>query len=415
MPDAADGTARPRLLVAGLHLGGDGYPNARGTLAVLRERLGVEVVECGQWLPADFRLWQAGGSGTLSKMRAMWRLGSGNLLSALRVLRHPWRREAVVYVPYPAPFLLWLMSWVPRRLRPRLIADAYVSLWEAAAGDRARVGRATLAARGLHAFERRALRTAEIVLVDTVAHEAAFVDWFGLERTRVRSLPLATGSGRDPAGAIPNGDGIDRDAARSGTARGEEASASASVRELNLLFVGTLIPLHGVVPMLQALRPLLVEPGVRLRLVGDGQESRAVEACLAAMPDARVEWIREWQDAGQLRAQIDAADVCLGVFGGSGKASQVLPFKVYHYLAAGKPVVNQAAYSLPAGAPPPPLVTVDGGPESLVAAIRELRDDAGRRRMLGQAGAAYFRQWLGPDALASAWRTLLADLPPDQR
>lgn len=383
--------ARPLLLrVAGLHLGGSGYPNARGTLATLREQVGVDVRECGHWLPVDFRLWQVGSGSALRKLWVLSRLLAGNAISLLRLLAGNFRQPAPVYVPYPAVFLLWMLSWLPRRCRPVTIADAYISLWDSMVLDRGQVRSEGVLARTLFRVERRALRAADRVLVDTVANEAFCAEHLGLEPERLRSFPLAIDD--TCAAAAP-------------------PSTDSRGLPLRVLFVGTFIPLHGLVPALQQLVPLLADDRFEFQLIGDGQEAPKVEALLASLPSARVQWIRQWQSATDLANHVRRADVCLGVFGGEGKAARVLPFKVYLYLAMGKPVVTQSALSVPSGLPAPPVIGVEPGADgALVDALVGLQRDPALRERLGAQSAAYFAAHLGPTQLADRWRQMLAEL-----
>lgn len=379
------------LRVAGLHLGGSGYPNARGTLALLRDRLGLDIREEGRWLPDDFRLWRIGNAGLPARLFVMARLFAGNAASLMRTLVRNAAQPAPVYVPYPAVFLLWMLSWVPRRWRPVTIADAYVSLWDSMVMDRSRARPDGLLSRLLRRFESRALRTADRVLVDTAANERFYVEQLAIAPERLRSLPLA----------------IDLSAAVAGPPDDRPSEAP-----LRVLFIGTFIPLHGILGALRQLAPLLADRRFEFQLIGDGQDADQVQAFLATVPDARVRWMRDWQSAETLADAVRAADVCLGVFGGRGKAARVLPFKVYLYLALGKPVLTQRECSVPAGAPLPPVVAVDladaGGLEQ---ALLRLQRDPGLRARLGEQGAEYFEKHLGSTCLAGHWRDLLAGLP----
>lgn len=382
--------------VAGIHAGGAGYPNARGTTEVLRDVLGMDVRECGRWLPEDFRFWRAGGGSIIARLKVLASLMAGNASSLVRVLSRNWREPAVVYVPYPSVFLLWLLSWVPRALRPVTVADAFISLWGSMVQDRGSVGRDSLMSRLLFSFERRALGVADRVIVDTLASERYLVETFGLQGARVCSMPLAT----DP----------ELERAITDTRPNSQASVPTD-RPLRVLFVGTFIPLHGLGQLLESLSPILADRRFQFVLVGDGQESARVSALLDAVPSSQVEWVREWQTPMQLAAQVRAADVCLGVFGGAGKAARVLPFKVYLYLALGRPVLTQSKYSLPRGVPQPPLVAIDLDVKgSVVDSLMLLKDQPELRARLSAEGATFYQEHLSRHTLAKRWRSLLAEL-----
>lgn len=373
--------------VAGARASGSGYPNATHTLRVLREHAGFRVIDLGMELPPHLHLWRLRHGGTRRAVGRLLSMVALNGASLVRLLLDLRGQQGLVYVAYPAAFFLWMVSWLPRRWRPRCIADAYISIWDATYRDR-RIGDAHgMVSRTVRRFERRALRAAALVLVDTEANRAYLEEELGVPRSRIRSLPLAIDerhflsiAGRPPAAAGP----------------------------VRILFVGTLIPLHGVAAVLDAVRALAPDPQFDFRLIGDGQLGGEVEALMAELPAGRVAWIREWCSIERIAEEIGAADICIGVFGGDGKAARVLPFKLYMYLAAGRAIISQRAMSVPAGAPPPPLLAIDPAQRgALASAIRALAVDPARRLALGAKGRAYYTRWLANSRVGEAWMEIV--------
>ena len=97
------------------------------------------------------------------------------------------------------------------------------------------------------------------------------------------------------------------------------------------LFVGKLIPLHGLETILAA---AAIAAEIPFRIVGSGQ----LESLLADRP-ANVEWI-PWVEYEDLPGEIQAAGCILGIFGTGEKASRVIPNKAFQALACGKPLVT---------------------------------------------------------------------------
>jgi hypothetical protein len=129
-----------------------------------------------------------------------------------------------------------------------------------------------------------------------------------------------------------------------------------------------------------------------------------------------LEWHREWCSLEQLAGHVKDATVCLGVFGGAGKASRVLPYKLYYYLAAGKAVLSQRGLSLPENLPPPPIHPVDGSQMTDMAAqlaesILRLVDTPTERRALEIAASGYFDRYLDGRAVLNEWSKIVEGLP----
>lgn len=93
---------------------------------------------------------------------------------------------------------------------------------------------------------------------------------------------------------------------------------------------------------------------------------------LADKASSKLFWL-PWVDYERLPALIARVDLCLGIFGGSDKASRVIPNKVFQCLAMGKPVVTRSGPAVDALAAhyPQTLVTVPPeDPQALARAVR---------------------------------------------
>lgn len=368
---------------AGIGLRGDGYPNAANTLRRLRAA-GAQIDDRADWLPEGFQLWKAARGSLLAKLALYGRLLFGSARAAWRLCRANAKDRRITYVPYPAIFLLWWLSWIPRRRRPQLVADAYISVWDSTVRDRALLGSGGISDRLLRAFETRALRTADAVLVDTVANRRWMIGTFNLNPSSVFAVPLA----------------IDDTALL-------EIPPRVPEKPLKILFIGTFVPLHGIDVLVDTARKAGAHGGdIQLHFVGDGQDAGKFEDLLAAGVPG-ISWERGWLPHEQVVERLARCDVCLGVFGGSAKAARVLPFKLYLALAAGRAVVTQQDFSLPEGVPTPPFTTVKVDSELIVEQLHALASDPALVARAGKEARRFYQDWLGDRVLLRAWREVL--------
>jgi glycosyltransferase involved in cell wall biosynthesis len=325
-------------------------------------RAGVEVVERHEpvWEGSEHR-WKAGAGAAVRLAVAQAQLRR----------RRPQGHWDAVIVGYPGH--LDLAAARSAASGAPVVFNALVSLSDTLVADRERFRPGSLAARALAALDRRALRAADLVVADTRANGDFLADLAGIPRERVAVCPVGAEERLFSPGWDP--------------------------REPPL-FVGKLIPLHGVETILAAAREA---PDLHLRIAGSGQ----LEGVLAARPP-NVEWIR-WIPYEQLPERLRAAACALGVFGTSAKAARVIPNKVFQALACGVPIVTgdtPAARELLVDGESALLVP-PGDPGSLARAVRRLTEEPELARRLGEGGLRAYTAHASERVLGHRWRTLL--------
>ena len=231
-------------------------------------------------------------------------------------------------------------------------------------------------ARALAAIDRRAFRAADLVVADTAAHAG--------------HLEAITGAGPIEVCLV----GAEERIFRPGWQPSDRFTA---------LFVGKLIPLHGLETILAAAR---LAPELRIRVVGSGQ--------LAHLLDRRPDNVEHvaWVEYERLPGELHRASCALGIFGTSGKAARVIPNKAFQALACGTPLVTAdtpAARELLRDGDSALLVP-PGDPEALAAALRRLAADAELRDRLSAGGLAAYRAHASEDVLGARWRGLIEGL-----
>ena len=167
-----------------------------------------------------------------------------------------------------------------------------------------------------------------------------------------------------------------------------------------VLFVGKLIPLHGVETVLAAAR---LAPELRFRLIGSGQ----LEPLVHDRP-ANVEWV-PWVEYERLPDELHRAGGALGIFGASEKAQRVIPNKAFQALACGTPLVTAdtpGARELLVDGESALLVPPADG-EALVAALRRLAADPELAQRLSAGGRAAYEAHASEDVLGRRWRELV--------
>jgi glycosyltransferase involved in cell wall biosynthesis len=293
----------------------------------------------------------------------------------LRLLRAGDSRFDAIVVGYPGHLDLPAARRAARG-RP-VVFNPLVSLADTLVGDRARFRPGSAAARALETIDRRAFGAADLVVADTEAQAPLFRS-LGARRVEVCLVGAEERLFR-PGWTRPAGGG------------------------LTALFVGKLIPLHGLETILAAAR---LAPELRFRVVGSGQ----LQPLLDHRPP-NVEHVG-WVDYELLPAELCRTSCALGIFGTSAKAARVIPNKAFQALACGTPLVTAdtpAARELLRDGESALLVP-PGDPHALAAALRRLAADDELMRRLSIGGLGAYRERASEDVLGARWRGLIESL-----
>ncbi len=371
--------AGAHVLFAGAWDEGPGYPRTRSLRAGL-EAAGVEVRQCHE---------PGLGHGKQALLRAPWQ--GPAVLWQQRRQRHRLverlrreiaaRRPRCVVVPYPGHAVV---TAIRAATDVPIVLDLFLSAYDTVVEDRQLVRPGSLLAAWLQRLDTRACAAADLVLLDTPCNAAYAAELTGLPGERFAWLPV--GDPDAPASVV--------------------ASEPGANGRMRLLFFGTGVPLHGLDVLLAA---TALVPEVDLTLVGGRKSDRAHAAALLG---PRLQLEPEFVDRERLQELLAASQLTAGVFGRSGKAQRVVPFKVVHALAAGRPVLTAdtpalcgwldgcgALFTVPAGDVPAlarELQALAAAPQRVAAAAQQAR--------------AAFDRHFSATCLSRRWQQLLARL-----
>jgi glycosyltransferase involved in cell wall biosynthesis len=260
------------------------------------------------------------------------------------------------------------------RGRP-VVFNPLVSLADTLVDDRGVVSRRSARATALRALDRRAFRLADLVVADTEAHAAYFREAYDLPHERVEVALV----GAEDALFRP----------------GDTEPAP-----FHVLFVGKLIPLHGLETILAA---ATLAPEIPFVVAGDGQ----LAPLLNDRP-ANVEHV-PWIEYEALPDAYRRAGCALGIFGTGAKAARVIPNKVFQALACARPVITAdtpAARELLTDGVDALLVPPGDG-AALAEAVRRVAGDDGLARRLAAAGRSAYEARASETVLGAQWRSLV--------
>jgi glycosyltransferase involved in cell wall biosynthesis len=344
------------------------YPRNAQVISCLR-RAGVEVVERHEpvWEGREHK-WAAGAGAAL-------RLAAAEARLARRAQVPPCD---VVLVGYPGHTDLPAARRAARG-RP-VVFNPLVSLADTLVTDRARFAADGVAARALAAVDRFAFGSADLVVADTEAHADHLAAITRVPRSRFAVCLVGAEERVFSPGWAP-------------------------ASPFTALFVGKLIPLHGLETIIEAAKLL---PDVRFRVVGSGQLGHLLER-----RPPNVEHV-PWVAYERLPQELARAGCALGIFGVSDKAARVIPNKAFHALACGVPLVTSdtpAARELLADGESALLVP-RADPRALADAVDRLERDPELARRIAAGGLAAYRTHASEAVLGARWRSLLEAVAP---
>lgn len=300
----------PRILVFGAWDSGAGYPRADSLLQALRA-LQYDVAEWRVDLPYPGRekvrlaaspwLWP----GYWLQLKRAQRRCCKNVAQAIAEFR-----PDAVLVPYPGHLIV---HWARSVFTGPIVLDLFLSAHDTVIEDRRMFRAKSIPAAILRRMDRRACEAANLVLLDTPDHANRIAELLELPRQRFGWVPIT--DARVPETVEPY-------------------TPPAADQPLEVLFFGTGIPLHGLDVLIEAMR---ATERVRLTLVGGTAKERRMARQL---PPDKIDLRAEFVPLQELHVLLNRAHLVAGVFGTSEKAAGIVPFKVVHALAAGRPVIT---------------------------------------------------------------------------
>lgn len=212
------------------------------------------------------------------------------------------------------------VRWGRRRKVP-VVFDPLISAYDKQVFERKKFSPGSASARRLLKWERKLFSLVDLLLADTREHAHYFAEELAVSDSRVAVVPV----------------GADEELFVLGR---QDCCLSEPPC---VLFYGSFLNLQGPEFIVEAAR-LYKGPPVVWKLVGEGPLLNECRSRAADLPN--VEFV-PWIAYEELPAYIYQADIVLGIFGTSAKASRVIPNKVYQALACGKPLVTRYARAYP--------------------------------------------------------------------
>ncbi len=370
----------------------DGYPNVKWLLNAMQNSQEVNIVY-GRTKEAK----RSGGIFNQSKKSKLnfilmiTLMVSQSITSFSCCLYYYYRKRInLIYAPYPAHISLFFLSLIPKKMRPPVIVDGFISLYDSAVLDRKIFTEDSLLAKTLYQFEKRALSSSRLIIVDTNCSAMHISNLLNIKIDKFIHIPLMT----DERSYIPSTYNKRKD------------------NNINVVFIGTFVPLQGVTTIVKAANLLTEDINIYFTIVGTGQTAGLVKNELLKSK-ANVKWIKEWQSPKAIYNLIDSSDICLGIFGGSEKAARVWPLKNYANMCVGRAIISQDTNCIPylTQAKEKPFISVPSeDANSLASSIKKLAYSYQSRKKYAERSKNYYQNYLSNDRIFKEYLKLLNHL-----
>ena len=200
--------------------------------------------------------------------------------------------------------------------RKKIIFDAFISLYDTMVSDRKMLKENSFFSKIVFWLDKLSCWFADTVILDTNAHIDFFHKTFNVPKEKM--VRIFASADEDIFYARE----IDKENDK-----------------FNVLFIGKYTPLHGIEYIVEAEEILKKSQDIHFTFIGKGQLYPEIRSIVKYNHLDNIEFI-DWVEYEKLPDHIGKADVCLGVFSASEKASRVIPNKVFQSMAMGKVVVT---------------------------------------------------------------------------
>ncbi|MCR5413332.1 MAG: glycosyltransferase [Kiritimatiellae bacterium] len=282
----------------------------------------------------------------------------------------------------PKPDLVWVpvcrqrdimaaCRWA-RRHGAKILFDPMISAWDKKVLEQKKWKAEEPRAKKLHALETVMMNAPDFVTWDTSCHVDFCEREFHVPREKM--APLFTGT--DERVFKPE----------------EGAPAPRKDGEFRVLYHGAYLPLHGMEYIVEAAR-MTEGKGIHWDLLGWGAYKAPTEALAKGISNITFLDKVPYVDVPKV---IYTADVVLGVFGTTEKASRVIGNKIFEAMGCARPVINERCTGYPPEAKDCIAIKFvpPGDAAAIVKAVEEYRADWARREEYNRAAYDFFLRHL---------------------
>ncbi|HBM45759.1 MAG: Group 1 glycosyl transferase [Parcubacteria group bacterium GW2011_GWF2_38_76] len=280
----------------------------------------------------------------------------------------------VMIVGYPGFQSVILVKFLTRK---PIIFDAFISMYDSMVLDRKQVSKGSLRAGYYWWLDKVSMSVADLILIDTNEHKKYISEAFNIDSSKIERVYVGADTEIFYPKENKRNDGLFR-----------------------VLFFGTYIPLQGVEYIVRTAKLLENKKDIVFELIGNGQEKEKILKLASELKVSNINF-RDNIKIVELSNEIALADVCLGIFGNTGKAKRVIPNKVYECVAMKKPVITADTLAERELFNNDDLFfTKISDPESIADAIMTLKDNSHLLKSIAENGYKKFTKEAIPNKIS---------------
>jgi glycosyltransferase involved in cell wall biosynthesis len=279
--------------------------------------------------------------------------------------------------------------WAHRRGIP-VVFDPMISAWDKKVLEQQKWSADERRAKRLLAWETKLFNAVDMMLCDTSCHADFFNKHMGVPREKLRVLFTGT----DEKVFKPAEEGMD--------------PPHDPKAPLRILYHGAYLPLHGTEYIVEAARRTQ-DLNIHWDFLGWGAYKAATEAKAQGIKNITFLEKVPYVDVPKV---IRTADIVLGVFGTTEKASRVIGNKIYEAMACCRPVINEYCTGYPPEAKDCPAITFipPGDAQALVDAVVPWIDKREALFEMRTEARAFFEKCLSMNVVRQQLADILKDL-----
>ncbi|MBT6392314.1 MAG: glycosyltransferase [Nitrosomonadales bacterium] len=203
----------------------------------------------------------------------------------------------------------------------KLIIDPLISSWDKRVNEKSNAFSQSYANK-IKQRESDLFNKADIIISDTSKHSELFIKDLLVKKNKVRTVFV----GAEESIFMP------------------QKTIHKPNNSIEILFYGSFISLQGTQVIVNAAKKMASRSNIKWTLLGNGPDLLICKKLAEASPHIFFEGTVDYL---KLPERIHKADILLGIFGDSKKASNVIPNKVYQALACGKTVITRSSMAYP--------------------------------------------------------------------